>query len=78
MAGARHQNFVEASGNALVTDELFLTFSRNFSTNAEPMNNMIKNLYVCLDTDVSLFTKNRDSSRYPYLYIVISIFKYLI
>ena len=54
------------SAKELMADELFLPFSRNFSTNAERMNNIIKNLSVCLDTDVSLFTKNRDSSRYPY------------
>ncbi len=31
------------------TDELFLPFSTNFSTNAEAKNNIIKNLSVCLE-----------------------------
>jgi len=30
------------------TDELFLPFSRNFFTNAERMNNIIKSLSICL------------------------------
>mgnify|MGYP001566841577 CR=1 FL=1 len=35
------------SDKELMADELFLPFSRNFSTNAERMNNIIKSLYKC-------------------------------
>ncbi len=42
------------SAKELMADELFLPFSKNFSTNAERMNNIIKNLSVLFTNDSHL------------------------